>query len=302
MTYIVKDNEQNILKTENLFKALQVASKQEAYAVFSHQEAIYQNDGKIYNFNYKGYNFQVDSRSKRYTELPIQYYPNSSKPTHLEYHTGAYNYMYSKPGFESIEVVLDLSKMTYQLPIDDSTWAGYIIVNHLSHDQIDVGLAIQVVQNEIELKPFHYYMGGQYPKSFSIHPEVLLEMPIGSHELEIKIKITMKKVHVGWTVQYENLSNGVKFNYTYDYPHNDTLQQINRFLVGVSLCPVGETLWDPTSKAAFKHIRFDSCILDDSVIFSPNASSMQAGYSQGVPCATMSIDQDAFICGVDYNL
>lgn len=302
MTYIVKDSEQTILKTNNLFKALQVASKQAPYTVFSHQEAIYQNDGKIYNFNYNGFNFKVDSQSKRYTELPIKYYPNSQKPTHLEYHTGAYNYLYSKPGFESIEVILDLSKMMYQPPIDDSKWAGYIIINHMSHDQIDVGLATQVVHNEIELRPFHYYMGGQYPKSFNVHPDVLVKLPIGSHGLAIKIKITMKKVHIGWTVQYENLSNVLKYNYTYHYPHNNTFQQINRFLVGVSLCPVGETLWDPTSKAAFKHIRFESCILDDRTVFNPNSPNMLEGYSQGVPCALMSVDQDAFIFGVDYNL
>lgn len=304
MTYTVKDNAQNILKTNNLFKAIQVASKQESYTVFSHQEAIYRNDDKLYNFDYKGFNFKLDSKSKRYIELPINCYLNSQNPIHVEYHTGAYNYLYSKPGYSSIEVILDLSKTIYTLPVDDSKWAGYIIINHLSHDQIDVGLSAQVVDHKIELRPFYYYMGGQHPKSFRVHAEVVAEIPIGLHEvdLETKLKIIMKKVHTGWTVEYENLSLGLSYKYTYEYSHKKNIQPINRFLVGVSLCPVGETIWDPTSKASFKHIRFESCILDDNVLFNPNSASMLEGYSQGIPCATMSVDKDSFIWGVDYNL
>lgn len=281
MKYCVKQSDKLVLKTNNLFQALQVATKNNTYTVFSQDEAIYQNDGRIYAFSHNGFNFKVDSNTKRYCDLPIFIYPNSQKPSHLEYHTGAYNYIYSKPGYEQIEVIIDTKDIQYQLPKDNSKWAPYIIINHQIVDQIDVGLYVDVVEDHLELRPFYFYMGGSHPKEFKVHNDSIVSLPISHSDQNQsrQIKIVLKAIPIGWHVNFTNLENQKTIEYTYQFIQPNDVKPINRFLIGVSLCPVGETIWDPTSSAAFSGVRFIRCILNDDHIFSPNSELMSEGYA-----------------------
>ena len=109
-------------------------------------------------------------------------------------------------------------------------------------------------------------------------------------------------IPIGWHVTLTNLENQKTIEYTYQFVQPNDVKPTNRFLIGVSLCPVGETIWDPTSSAAFSGVRFIRCILNDEHIFSPNSELMSEGYAQGYPCAKIDIEENTFTLGVNYTL
>ena len=141
-----------IRQEKSLYKAISIASREDNAYVLSNQERIvYKQDGKIYkNINNDG--VDINSETKEYIKLPINYYPSSTKAFDLEYHSGAYNYMFSKNGYQKLKTKILLSKAIYEEAKDGTKWNAYILFNHKSVDQLDLGLIANIINNEVILR------------------------------------------------------------------------------------------------------------------------------------------------------
>lgn len=249
--------------------------------------------------------FKIDLNKQEYIAMPIEYYPNSKKTEALEYHSGSYNYLYSKEGYKKLKANINLSEATYKNARDDSKWNGYIIINHKAKDEVDFGLIAINEKSKILFKPFLYYMGGVYPKEFKVFDDITITSmqlisPFVYGDAD-DIEVTLEMTKQGWEIKYLNLrtSRITTLNTNYNNIHDN--ETSGRFLVGVSLCPVGEKIWDPLSGAMLKQVTFKSVVLDDKDPLYPGSNSMSLGFSQGGKFAQYSCTGTRFIFSTVYE-
>lgn len=295
-----------LFTTTNLNHAIKESLNHGGSVIYSiNDKTLINTSVDIFDISYNGYIFKVDCKTKKYIDIPIKYYPNSELETHLEYHTGAYNYLYSKNVYHTLRAYINLSDAVFTLSNNDTSYNGYVLFNHKVIDQIDVGLCIRYVDNEVVVQPFYYYMGGVKPKLFYLDSIVISKFSQISHN-EFKgihnYCIELKSTSDGWYFKITVLNTKVSYEkhvFIKDGMH-DSL--IGRFLVGASLVPINDDLWDPLCGASFKNVTFDKVILDNTTYLHPSNESMQKGYSQGYPFSNMKTKGHSFIFETIYTL
>lgn len=241
--------------------------------------------------------FLLNSSKTHYSNLPIKYYPNSIKETHLEFHTGAYNYLFSKNDYTHLTALVDLSKSTYTLSSNQTNYNGYVLFNHEVSDQIDVGLCIRYINNEVTIQPFYYYMGGIKPKEFYLDSVILSKftrLDDKTFTCNDNFKIVFHTTNNGWYFSIEVINSNMKYEKYIHIGPDIHKEKKGRFLVGASLVPINDDLWDPLCGASFTNILFNGVILDNNTHFYPSSPSMLKGYSQGYPFADYKFDNISF--------
>ncbi len=293
-------------QTNSLGHVIKDTLKNGGSKIYNNQNNLIVDTSKNkFEITYDDYVFIVDAINKKYIDIPIKYYPNSELETHLEYHTGAYNYLYSKNVYHTLRAYINLSDAVFTLSNNDTNYNGYVLFNHKVIDQIDVGLCIRYVDNEVVVQPFYYYMGGVKPKLFYLDSIVLSKFSQISHNEYKGIHnycIELKSTSDGWYFKITVLNTKVSYEkhvFIKDGMH-DSL--IGRFLVGASLVPINDNLWDPLCGASFKNVTFDKVLLDNTTYLYPSNESMLKGYSQGYPFANMKTKGHSFIFETIYTL
>lgn len=263
-----------------------------------------ENSNSYYEVDYEGYVFNVDLNNKKYNHIPIKYYPNSIKETHLEFHTGAYNYLFSKNDYTHLSALVDLSKATYTLSNNQTNYNGYVLFNHEVRDQIDVGLCIRYINDEVTIQPFYYYMGGIKPKAFYLDSFILSKfnkIDDKSFRCQNKFKVIFYTTNDGWYFSVEVINSNIKYEKYISISPDIHKEKKGRFLVGASLVPIKDDLWNPLCGASFTHILFNEVILDNNTHFYPSSPSMIKGYSQGYPFSDYKLDNYSFTFEINYK-
>ncbi|WP_025725438.1 hypothetical protein [Acholeplasma granularum] len=294
--YIVKNEHENV-QFNNKIEAIKYALTKNNSKVFHLDEPIFDTSIDTNKIYFNNEEFVIDTKHKRYKNIPIKYYDKLNKTNDLEYHSGAYNYLYSKPGYETISVDISLVEAIYKPSQNSTKYQGYILVNHQSTDQLDVGLSIFYENDEVFLKPFYYYMGGGHPKDFFVDNIIISKFNKVDHNTFKgfdKLTIELTKRTSGWCFKIINKNTNHIYLKMLDYPNAHTLKDINRFLIGVSLVPVKDLLWDPLCKAELSNVIFENVVMNHKDELYPLSSTMEIGYSQGHPFATYEIMQKVF--------
>ena len=275
-----------IRETDNIFTAVQLAIKHEAN-IHKGQQILLRHTDTYFKINYHAYEFEIDLKHQVIKNCPIRYYPNSQRMQKLEFHSGAYNYLYSNAGYQMLSTEISLSKAIYKPSEDGSKWNGYIIINHKAIDEIDFGLIAIHEGDYILFKPFMYYMGGKIAKQFKVYDDYTItkmtKVSTNTYSAAADIKIEMAKIEDGWEIAFINLSTDLTTKIQFCNASIHIGRAIDRFLIGVSLCPVNEQIWNPLSKAAFANVAFKQVILNHKEKLYPGSTSMSEGFSQGVP-------------------
>ncbi|VEU83224.1 hypothetical protein [Acholeplasma hippikon] len=294
----------NNFKSNNLNETLKHALKTNALSIYNdNDELIIDLRNNILDVLYNNHLFKVDKANKRYVYLPIKYYPKSSKSIELEYHTGAYNYLYSKVGFNTLEAFINLDNATYTLSDNNTKYNGYVLFNHKTVDELDVGLTIRHVNDEVVVQPFYYYMGGLKEKVFYLDSIVLSKFEF-LNEKTFKgtdnFKVFLTTTKDGWYFKIDVLNKDISYE-KYIRIEENMHQKEGRFLVGSSLVPVSDTLWDPLCAASFKNVNFEEILLNSNTYLYPTSKAMEKGFSQGYPFASYKLTNHSFIFETQYE-
>lgn len=248
--------------------------------------------------------FTIDTKKKRYTSMPIKYYENSIEETELEYHTGAYNYLYSHKGYDELEAIVSLKDAIFKCSKNETNYNAYVLFNHQARDQIDVGLSISKQKDTVVVQPFYYYMGGIKPKQFYIEPTILSSFQMvepNSYQGHDRFRITLKRQVSGWYFKIEVLDTGIIYEKEVLIEKDMHQGFLGRFLVGVSLVPIKDDLFDPLCGALFKDVLIERVCLNQQAYLYPGSASMSKGYTQGYPFADVKVDGISFVCKTCYE-
>lgn len=271
----------------------------------SHDFLIYQQNKGIQTVYIGEYPFKIDPSTNRYTSMGINLYPDAKAPTDLEYHTGAYNYLISKGLYQTLKATFSFKESIIHLSNDDSVWNGYVLFNHQSVDQIDVGVSLSYTNRQVIVRPFYFYMGAKYQRQFYIDPMVLSTFKQVDEDTFIGIDsftVVFNKTAHGWYFKITNIDKNLNFEKQIELNNIHEGQTIDRFLVGASLVPVGKTLWHPLSNASFVNVKFESVILNGHDYLYPGSKTMHSGYAQGHPFAYYKQSGIEFTFSTNYKL
>lgn len=301
--YIIKNNQQT-LETSNLNDAVKKALNLNDSKIYKNNKLFIDTTKDIFEVPYNNHIFKVNKLTKKYIDIPIKYYSNSALESHLEYHTGCYNYLYSKEGFNSLKAFFSLENSIITLSNNDTKYNAYVLFNHQSIDQIDVGLCIRYQNNEILCQPFYYYMGGIKPKVFYLDNFKLSKF-IKINNTTFKgidtFHIELKTTPNGWYFKIDVINKNISYEKHIEIDEHIHQEILGRFLVGASLVPVNDDLYDPLSSASFTNVLFNEVLLNNETLLYPSSKTMHKGYSQGYPFADMKINKNSFIFETIYK-
>lgn len=301
--YYIKINEEKIIY-HSLNEAIKKAANERSIIYDLKDNVVHDFSHELVLVNYEDVPFIIDVSKKRYINFPIKYYEKSEKAHELEYHTGAYNYLYSKDGYDLLEAKFSLKNAVYQLSNNNTNYNGYVLFNHETKDQIDVGVVLRCVEDKVVVQPFYFYMGGTKDRVFYMDKEILSNFVKKSENTfigEDEFKLTLKKTNSGWFFKIEVLNKDLIYQKEIviaDGMHRDYK---GRFLVGVSLVPIKDDLFDPLCGALFDQVWIEEVRLNNDTYLYPSSESMKLGYSQGYPFSNVSVNGHSFICKTVYK-
>ena len=153
-----------------------------------------------------------------------------------------------------------------------------------------------------------YYMGGKYPKEFKVYEDIIITKMVknndntyyGTDDLEIEFT----KNENGWEINFLNLTTKKDHKIKVEYENIHEGINDDRFLIGVSYCPINSVLWNPENGGSFKNIIFENTMISNETNefeFYPGSKTMKTGYTQGSNWAYYKTDKNKFIMGTDYK-